>query len=226
MARMTSAFACVALVALAAGTAVGASDPAITGDYVEARTAEVFTGPCILGSEGEVSGKEAIMAWRVSRGSMNGVSVDGLSVVAVVAADRHLSLHEYGAPKPTLVKAVVMTDSRATPEQQQALVSLAKSLAPAVVSDVIATKAVPITFRKDADSVQVSAGSAALDVTTTFEHPMTCGAMKWFDPLSHTDGVKTGLTRSQEWTGQDLGAQWQQFDRKSSFSGTFSYGSR
>jgi hypothetical protein len=219
---MKHTFAVAAIVGLASVAGIRATDPIITGDYVEARTAEVFTGPCILGSEGEVSGKEAIMAWRVSRGSMNGVSLDGLSVVAVVAADRHLSFHEYGAPKPTVVKSIVMTDNRATPTQQKALVSLAQSLAPGVVNDVVATKSVPITFRKDHDSVQVSAGPATVDVTTTFEHPNTCGALKWFDPLSRTDGFKLGLTRSQEWSGTGLGAQWKQIDKKSSFAGTFS----
>jgi hypothetical protein len=220
---MKKACAVLAAVVLAWGAGIQASDPALTGDYVEARTAEVFTGPCILGSEGEVSGKEAIMAWRVSRGKMNGVPLDGLAVVAVVAADRHLSLHEYGAPAPTSIKSVLMTDERATPAQRQALIAMARALAPAVVTDVITTKSVPITFRKDADSVQVAAGSAALDVTTNFEHPMSCGAMKWFDPLSRTDGAKTGLTRSQHWSGTGLGATWSIVDKKSSFSGTFSF---
>ena len=39
------------------------TDPArVTGDYVEVRTAEVFTGGCILGSEWESLGREAILA--------------------------------------------------------------------------------------------------------------------------------------------------------------------
>ena len=75
----------IAAAGLVFSATVRAADPLVTGDYVEARTAEVFTGPCIMGSEGEVSGKEAIMAWRVSRGAMNGVSLDGLAIVAVVS---------------------------------------------------------------------------------------------------------------------------------------------
>jgi hypothetical protein len=213
----------VVAVLLGLVAAVGASGPSITGDYVEARTAEVFTGPCILGSEGEVSGKEAIMAWRVSRGAVNGVSLDGLSVVAVVAADRHLSMHEFGAPAPTLIKSVVITDNRATAAQQQALVSMVRSLAPDVFKHVIVSKAAPITFVKDKDSVRVSAGAAKLDVTTDFEHPMTCGATRWFTTLSRTAGTKPALTRSQEWTGNEFGTTWTQHDRKSSFAGTFSF---
>jgi hypothetical protein len=213
----------VALVALALGTGVKASDPGVVGDYVEARTAEVFTGPCILGSEGEVSGKEAILAWRVSRGSVNGVALDGLSVVAVVAADKHLSLHEYGAARPTTVKSVVMTDNRATPAQQQALVSMARSLAPGMLNEVIATRTVPISFERDKDSVHIAAGAAKVDVVTEFEHPTTCGATRWFNTLSKSEGSKPGLTRSQEWSGTDLGLQWKQIDSKSSYVGTFTF---
>jgi hypothetical protein len=217
--------ACVvaALVGLALGVGVEASDPGVTGDYVEARTAEVFTGPCIHGSEGEVSGKEAIMAWRVARGSVNGVALDGLSLVAVVAADKHLSLHEYGAPRPTSIRAVVMTDNRATPAQQQALVAMARALAPGMFNEVIATRTVPITFKRGNDSVHVSAGAANLDVVTEFEHPTTCGATRWFNTLSKSRGSKPGLTRTQEWSGADLGPQWKQLDSKSAYVGTFSY---
>jgi hypothetical protein len=211
-----------ALVALASVAGLRAADPAVSGDYVEARTAEVFTGPCILGSEGEVSGKEAIMAWHVSRGSVNGVALDGLSVVAVIAADRHLSLHEYGAPAPSTIKSVVMTDSRANGAQQQALVSMARSLAPGMLNEVVATRNVPITFVKNQDGVKVAAGSATLQVATEFEHPTTCGATRWFNTLSQAEGTKPTLTVSQEWSGADLGKQWKQVDSKSSFYGTFS----
>lgn len=209
------------ILALGLGVGVQASDPGVVGDYVEARTAEVFTGPCILGSEGEVSGKEAILAWRVSRGSVNGVALDGLSVVAVVAADKHLSLHEYGAPRPTTVRSVVMTDSRATTAQQQALVSMARSLAPGMFNEVIATRTVPITFQKSENGVRIAAGAAKVDVVTEFDHPMTCGATRWFSTLSKSEGSKPGLTRSQEWSGADLGLQWKQIDSKSSYVGTF-----
>ena len=60
--------------------------------YVEARTAEIFTGGCIMGSEAETMGKQAVLAWKVDRGSFNGVSLDGLSVVAALAGDKNLGI--------------------------------------------------------------------------------------------------------------------------------------
>ncbi|HSC27658.1 MAG TPA: DUF1326 domain-containing protein [Vicinamibacterales bacterium] len=213
-----------AVLAVVMGAGLYASDPGLTGDYVEVRTAEVFTGGCIMGSEGEVSGREAILAWRISKGSMYGVPLDGLSVVAVVAGDRNLGTHELGGLAPTWVKAVVMTDERANPAQQQALVALARSMAPAVVRDVIETKKIAITFEKDGHSVRVSAGAAKIDVATHVEHSPDCGAMRWFDPLARTDDAQVGLTRSQQWNGQGLGATWTQINRRSSYFGSFSFG--
>jgi hypothetical protein len=224
--RITRAAIVALVVAVSAGVAAASPESPIAGteikgDYVEVRTAEVFTGGCIMGSEGEVSGKEAILAWRVRQGSLGGVALDGLSVVAVVAGDVNLGTHELGGVAPTEVKAIVMTDDRATPAQRQALIEMARSLAPAVVHDVIETKSTPIRFRTETDSVKVSAGPAALDVALNVEHSPVCGAVKWFSPLSPTEGTQIGLTRSQEWTGAGLGSQWKQTDRKSSFFGSF-----
>ena len=196
----------------------------ITGDYVEVRTAEVFTGGCIMGSEGETSGREAIMAWRVSRGSANGVSLDGLSVVAVIAADMNLGTHELGGAAPTSVRTWLMVDERATPAQGEALVALARSLAGDLVANTVEVQRVPVAFRRDADGFQVSAGHASLDVATNVRHSPACGAIQWFTPLSQLDSKPgIGLTRSQAWSGPALGAQWRQVDRRSSFFGTFSY---
>jgi hypothetical protein len=217
-----------AVLVMAAVGGVRASDPAtgVTGDYVEARTAEVFTGPCMLGNEAYSLGREAILAWRVSRGSLNGITLDGLSVVAVVAGDRNLGMHELGDDAPTTVKAVVMVDERASAEARRALVALARSLSPALTREVVDVKAVPIRFERAAADVRVRAGGATLDVTTTFEHSPVCGAMQWFNPLATTVRPVLGLAREHAWDGPGLDAHWTQHDRKSSFVGTFSYSPR
>lgn len=216
--------AVVLAVGLAASVGASGTDKTeIKGEYVEVRTAEVFTGGCIMGSEGEVSGKEAILAWRVQEGSVGGVSLAGLSVVAVVAGDVNLGTHELGGVAPTWVKSIVMTDDRANAAQQRALVAMARSMAPGVVTDVIETRSTAIKFNSGAHSVEVSAGPAALDVELHVEHSPVCGAVKWFSPLGQTESPQIGLTRSTSWTGKGLGTQWKQIDRKSSFVGSFTY---
>ena len=75
---------------LAAVLAVVPARAAIHGDYVEVRSADVYTGPCFANSEVDLEGKQAILAWKVRNGSWNGVSLDGLGLVAVVEANATL----------------------------------------------------------------------------------------------------------------------------------------
>jgi hypothetical protein len=212
----------LALVMTAVPAVLSASGPAtsISGDYVEARTAEVFAGGCIQGSEGEAAGREAILAWRVGHGQVNGVSLDGLSIVAVVAGDVNLSTHEIGGVAPRKIRAALRIDDRATAAQRDALVTLAKTLSP-VIQDVVDVKAVPVAFHRDADGMAVRAGEASLEVATKVDHSATCGAMTWYDPLAKVTQPTLGHTMSEAWSGSSLGTQWSMGDKRASFYGSF-----
>src|SRR4029077_19573511 len=115
-------FAALAMSPLAAG-----GKGTVTGAYVEARTAEVFTGGCIMNSEAETVGKQAVLAWKVDRGSFNGINIDGLAVVAAMSGDRNLGMTEMGGEKPT-VRTAMFVDQRANAAQQIALVAMASEL--------------------------------------------------------------------------------------------------
>ena len=51
-------------ISFAAGTIIPASG--IHGNYIEARTADVFTGPCVANGEAEQVGREAIFGWNIA----------------------------------------------------------------------------------------------------------------------------------------------------------------
>ena len=225
---MKSAFCAAVAVGLLASATVSANDPGVAGDYVEVRTAQVFAGGCIMGSEGEAAGREAILAWRVSRGAVDGVSLDGLSVVAAATADINFGTHALGGAPAHVLKSVVLVDEKANAAQRKALINMARSLAPSVVQSVVETRAVPITFTRSADNVKVNAAEASLDVVTGVPHSPNCGALKWFEPLARTENAEIGLTRSQEWSGTALGPRWKQVsdENRSSFVGKFSYDGR
>ena len=93
---MNRALALVAFVVLLAAPLMATDGKSLNGVYVEARTAEVFTGGCLMSSEAETTGRQAVLAWKVDRGTVNGVSLDGLSVVAAIVADKNLGIHEIG----------------------------------------------------------------------------------------------------------------------------------
>ena len=223
---MKAAFSAVALAGLLGASTLSASDPkGVAGDYVEVRTAQVFAGGCIMGSEGEAAGREAILAWRVSRGAVAGVPLDGLSVVAAATADNNLGTHELGGAPATVLKSVVLVDERANPAQREALITMARSLAPTIVRSVVETRAVPIAFVRSGESVSVRAAEASVDVITGVPHSPNCGALKWFEPLAKTQDAQIGVTLLQEWRGNALGPRWRQVsdEKRSSFVGKFSY---
>ena len=225
---MKSAFSAAVAVSLLASASLSANDPGVAGDYVEVRTAQVFAGGCIMGSEGEAAGREAILAWRVSRGAVDGVSLDGLSVVAAATADNNFGTYALGGAPANVLKSVVLVDERANAVQRQALITMARNLAPSIVKSVVETRAVPIAFARAGDNVTVRAGEASLDVVTNVPHSPNCGALKWFEPLARTEGAEIGVTLSQEWSGSALGPRWKQVsdDKRSSFVGKFSYDGR
>jgi hypothetical protein len=142
---MKRAIALAALIGLASTVTIAAGGKEnVSGQYVEARTAEIFTGGCIMGSEAETMGKQAVLAWKVDRGTVNGVSVDGLSVVAALAGDKNLGLHEIGGDR-AVVKSALYVDERANPAQRLALVALAHDLTKSIGTVVSVTPA-PIQF--------------------------------------------------------------------------------
>src|SRR5208282_4101105 len=91
---------------------------ALKGDYIEARSADVFTGPCFAMSEVGLTGREATLAWKVHEGAGQGVPLSGLTVVAVVRVHAPLGAR-YHDPYPA--RSVLMVDSRASSEQRTAL---------------------------------------------------------------------------------------------------------
>src|SRR5438128_4237183 len=110
----------IAVVVLATATAFAGkqSTPTISGDYLEVRSCDVYTGPCFANAEMGLSGKEGIMVWSVRQGSWNGVRLDGLNIIAVVRTDDTLGDVRY---QPRRSKAVLIVDRTATPTQREAL---------------------------------------------------------------------------------------------------------
>ena len=201
---------------------VAGANGTISGAYVEARTAEVFTGGCIMGSEAETMGRQAVLAWKVDRGSFQGVSLDGLSIVAAVAGDRNLGIQEIGGAKAS-VRSAVFVDQRANPAQRLALVAMANELSNGIMGTIVAVTSTPIQFADKAGEIRVAADKVALEVSKELGHDPTCGAMQWFHPLASVDDASVGMTAQHAFTGSGLGTKWTDPNKPSAFFGTFRY---
>ena len=219
---MNRAFVSAAMIALAAASLAAGGRGTVSGEYVEARTAEVFTGGCIMNSEAETMGKEALLAWKVDRGSFNGIAIDGLSVVAAVSGDRNLGMQEMGGEKPS-VRSALFVDQRANAAQQLALVAMANELSKGLVGTIVQVTPAPIAFTDHGSEIQVIAGPASLDVNKHMTHDPTCGAMQWFHPLALVDAPTIGVAAEHVFTGSALGTKWSDPNKRSAFFGRFAY---
>jgi len=212
----------IALAGLLVAPLGAAGRDSAIGSYVEARTAEVFTGACVMASEAETTGREAVLAWNVDRGTFNGVSIDGLSVVAAVAGDRNLGIFELGGPRASS-RSALFVDERANPAQRLALVAMASQLANGTLGKIVNVTPAPIQFADKRDEIRVSTAEVVLDVNKHLEHDPSCGAQQWFHPLSSLDSATIGVAEQHSFGGSSLGTRWSDPDKPSAFFGTFRY---
>ncbi len=226
------------LLALALGAPAVFAAPAwaqISGQYLESRTADVYTGPCFANSEVNLTGHEAVLAWRIDKGVWANVPLDGLAVVAVVRASATLG-DPYANPLPA--KTVFIVDARANPAQRAALLSFAQAQTGGLLGDIVAVESAPIRFAVGAGNLH---GSATLEV----EAPGRAGgdgdlvrlstrAVGDADHLCHNEEIyypplaanlshaMPAVATRSAYRGSHLGVNWDDSGRRSAFVAAFS----
>lgn len=218
----TPAVATPAVAAPAVATTAAAPAPVIAGDYLEARTADVFTGPCFANSEVNLTGKEAILAWSVRAGGWGGVPLAGLSVVAVVRAGSTLGDPEGDA---YAARSLLVVDRRADAAQRRALEAFAHAMAAGLLDDVVAVEAAPIATRFEEGSgfAEVAVEGLAEVRTRALDHgDHLCGnETVYYPPLTATADARPAATLAHRFDGDGLGKTWSSPGKRSAFVGTF-----
>jgi Protein of unknown function (DUF1326) len=231
--RTISSVFCFALVALSAS---GANAAGIRGDYVEARTADVFTGPCFSNAEVFITGKEAVMAWKVTSGSWKGVDLAGLCVAAAVNGSTTFS-----EDQPEKASAVLIIDSKANSQERVALIDMAKTLGGARLNrvSVVTTARMTLKLEDHAGSATPlhglvhpmpqsprasfwAAGLAQIVTRPLDERDHACGnEVVAYPPLSKSVDVQPAYTLGHSFTGEGLSTRWTDPNCRSSFVGHF-----
>jgi len=217
--RLLALMGCLAL--LTAGPSLAGT---ISGDYLETRNAEVYTGYCVANSEVGLVGDQAIMAWHVKEGSWKGVTLDGLSVVGITKAGATLG-DPFANPYPA--KAVLIVDSRANVEQRQALQEFAQSMAPDLLRDVVRVEALPVQMEigegEQHGCAKLSAGTLVKVETRCLggkDH--LCGnEALYYKPLTGLSHAMPVFSLNNEFRGSGLGVNWRINNKSSAFLGTF-----
>jgi hypothetical protein len=222
---MKLALMAVAALVVSAASLSAADKGRIAGEYVEARTAEVFAGGCIMNSEAETLGRQAVMAWRITSGAFEGVALDGLTVAAAVAGDRNIGMREMGGEEPSAVKAIIIVDPRATAAQRDALVKLVRELSDGLITHVVRVDVAPVKFATSQNYIEVSVPdhNILLTVNKEMKHDPSCGAMQWFKPFTKLADAALGVAEEHSFEGQGLNTKWSAPNKRSAFFGTFVY---
>jgi Protein of unknown function (DUF1326) len=221
MRLLCTAFALSATLSFAAGV----PSRGITGNYMEARTADTFTGPCFANGEVEINGREAVLGWKINNGSWKGVNLQGLGVVGVIRSQH--TLGDVMRPDNPAT-AVLIVDSRANAEQREALVAFARSQAPEVLKNVVKVAYAPVELTIEGGnlhggSARLTAGSLA-EVRTRglTEADHLCGNEDvYYPPLTKLEHAMPAYTLENSYQGDGLNEKWSSRFRRSSFIGTF-----
>jgi hypothetical protein len=223
-----------ALVLAGSGVAQAAD---IRGDYVEARTADVFTGPCFSNAEVLIYGDQAVLAWKVTEGSYRGVNLSGLSVAAAVKGTTTFS-----EDKAEQAKAVLIVDEKADARQRDALVAMAKALGGERLRNVVDVRRARISMKIEnherpsaADAAHAAhgmphapratfwaAGLAQIVTRPLDDGDHFCGnEVVAYPPLSKGVEALPAYTLGHQFKGAGLGTSWDDPNCRSAFVGHF-----
>jgi hypothetical protein len=196
----------------------------IRGDYIESRSADVYTGQCFANGEVNLVGNEAIMAWHVQSGSWNGVSLDGLTIAAAIRASATLG-DPYANPDP--VQSVLIVDDQASAQQRDALVAFAHHVSGSLLANagqVIPAPMELVVNRERHGVAWLRAGQFATVQTRSLnEHDHLCGnEVTFYPPLTDLSHSMPAVALTDSYRGPGLGVDWESHGKRSAFVGSFS----
>lgn len=197
------------------------AEPTILGEYVEARNCDVWTGPCFANGEINLRGDNAVLAWKIRKGSWDGVDLKDLLVVAVLDAEGTLTTNAEGK-----VRTVIYLDERATEEQGKALVSLAAALSPQYMKDLVKIERRAMSYSREEEHVELKVGETAEVKITTSPLSSHCDSIcgnetSFYPALSKLSHIHCAKTVENLYAGTALGRRWSDPNRRSAMLGTF-----
>lgn len=212
----------VALLTMLAATVPLRAD-VLRGRYVEARTCDVWTGPCFANADYNLAGKNAVLVWKVEAGSFDGVKLDGLGIAAVVSANNTLGLEQTG---PT--RAILIVDKNATSLQRDALVRFARKQAGPLLERVLAVQDAPVSLEMECGCkgdvcAKAIAGPARIQTRCLNKnHDKACGnESAYHPPLIGSVQAKPAGVVEHVFRGRGLNETWSDYERRGAYVGVF-----
>jgi hypothetical protein len=208
-----------------AGPAAAVEARTVSGSYLEARTCQVYTGPCFANGEVNLTGKDALMAWNIAKGSHAGVDLSGLSVVLALRADN--TLGHQGINDAKEFKSLIIVDERADESQRAALAEFAREHSGRAGEAVVRVENAPIQMSLDVLELtgRLEAGKN-VKLVTRAARPGDCicsNESAYYPPLTKVENCAPGVAIEGEFSGAAIGSKWSIPDSRSAYMATFRY---
>jgi hypothetical protein len=195
----------------------------IRGDYIETRSADVYTGQCFANGEVNLVGDEAILAWHVQSGSWDNVPLDGLTVAAAVHARATLG-DPYANPYPA--QAVLIVDEQASQQQRSALIAFAHQMGGELLRHAQQVVPAPMELVVNPERhgvARLRAGQfATVQTRPVNDQDHLCGnEVTFYPPLTQLTHSMPAVAMTDSYRGPGLDVDWESHGRRSAFVGTF-----
>jgi hypothetical protein len=197
----------------------------ISGEYLEARSCDVYTGPCFANAEMGLAGKDALMAWKVDQGSWKGVSLDGLKVALVLKAEGTLGYDGIFPMKAGKIKSVILVDEKASPAQRIALVQFVKDTAQDLTKHVVKIQSTPMKLENnhlDGKGIFEAGKLAKIETRALKADDCVCtNEVVYYQPLTKVDNFSPAYSKTLSFQGDGLNNRWTTHHIRSAFLATF-----
>jgi len=197
----------------------------IRGEYLEARTCDVYTGPCFANAERELAGKEALVAWKVEQGSWQGVDLAGLGVALVMTAESTLGDDGIFGMDAGRIESVILVDEKANDQQHEALVAFAKDSAKELTKNVVKVQSTSIELKNDhlSGAGRFTAGDfAKIETRGLQKGDCVCtNEIVYYQPLTKVKDFSPAYTKDVTFRGTGLNNRWTNHEIRSAFLATF-----
>lgn len=204
---------------------VSAAQTEISGHYLEARSCQVYTGPCFANAETGLAGKEAVMAWKITAGQHAGVDLAGLSVVMAVHGSDTLGFG--GLNDPQQLKSIILVDDKANQQQRAALISFVRQYSGKAGNAVVRVTSEPIAMTLDELELKgkLSVGDKIrLETRKAGRGDCICSnETAYYPPLAQVQHFAPGVSTVGEFKSRGLGVQWTSPGDRNAYMATFAY---
>ena len=190
------------------------------GTYVEARTAAVYAGACHFGGQYTTQGREAVLGWHFEGGVADGVELEAVDLVVVVAGSHNLDAL---GQEEVQNRSVAYLDAGASAEANAAALAWVRRQHGELLGELVAVHQADVVVVGGEDTFWLTAGED-VELRGTAMPNRECCKMAynvWYEPFHPLRGQLVGNPTVFRVQDADLDRSWSRSLENEAFFGAF-----